>query len=186
MNRNIFLRRETPLAGILVALVLLVSVLQPRFLSPGNLQSVLLWLPLLIIVALGEMAVILTRGIDVSVGAILGLSGMLTALLLRDYPEMNVYVAGLIATAFGAILGAINGGLIAGAGTPPIVATLATLGIFRGLTFIVSSGRQVDDYQLPRSLAAWSMEGPFGWNIAPYVVWMALLTAAANADFTDV
>ncbi len=179
MINKLFQRREAPLLIILAALVTIVCLLQPRFLSPGNLQSVLLWLPLLIIVALGEMAVILTRGIDVSVGSILGLSGMMTAMALRDYPELNIYVAALLATGIGAFLGAINGGLIAGAGTPPIVATLATLGIYRGLTFVVSSGKQVDDYQLPRNLARWSIDGPFGLSITPYVVWIALVVAAA-------
>ncbi|MDX1935237.1 MAG: ABC transporter permease [Capsulimonadales bacterium] len=176
-------RRETPLAGILLLLVVAVSIAQPRFLSPENLRSILLWLPLLVIVALGEMTVILTRGIDVSVGSMLGLSGMMTAMLLRDHPEIPVPVAALFAMAAGGGLGAINGGLVAGVGIPPIVATLATLGIYRGATFLVSGGKQVDDYQLPRALAGWSSDGPFGADIVPYVVWIALLAAVAMQRF---
>lgn len=172
-------RREIPITIALFVLVLLVSVIQPRFLSTSNLQSILLWMPLITIVALGEMSVILTRGIDVSVGSTLGLSGMLVGMLLRDHPGFNIYLAAGIGIVIGAILGAMNGGLIAGAGVPPIVATLGTLGVYRGLTFVVSGGRQIDDYQLPRDLAGWSIEGPFGQNIAPWVVFVALMTAVA-------
>jgi rhamnose transport system permease protein len=183
MISHLLSRRETPIAIALVVLVMLVSLIQPRFLSTSNIQSILLWMPLITIVALGEMAVILTRGIDVSVGSSLGLSGMLVGMLLRDHPEMNVYLAAVIGIGIGAVLGAINGGLIAKADVPPIVATLGTLGVYRGLTFIVSNGKQVDDYQLPRALAGWSMDGPFGQSVAPWVVFVALGAAAFMGFF---
>ncbi|MGC4044958.1 MAG: ABC transporter permease [Armatimonas sp.] len=170
-------RRELPLLIALVALVCLVSAFQPRFLSVDNLRSVLLWLPLLTVAALGQMAVILTRGVDVSVGSILALAGMCTAVLLRDHPNMNIYVAALLSTVFGAVLGAINGGLIAFGRVPAIVATLGTLGIYRGLTFLVSKGQQVSEYELPRGLATWSNEGPGGQSLIPWVVLLALLCA---------
>jgi rhamnose transport system permease protein len=166
-------RRETPLAVILLALVVGVGVAQPRFFSPGNLQSILLWLPLITLVALGQACVILTRGVDVSVGSTLGLAGMVTAMVLRDHPGLPLLLAAGLATLVGAGLGAVNGGLIVGAKAPPIVVTLATLGIYRGLTFLVSGGRQVDDYQLPRELARWTMDGPFGLSVVPWVVWFA-------------
>lgn len=179
MRSNALSRRELPILAALVLLVVLVSTIQPRFLSRSNIQSILLWMPLITVVAMGQMTVILTRGIDVSVGSTLGLSGMLVGMLLRDHPEFNVYLTGLVGMAIGMALGAVNGGLIAGAGVPPIVATLGTLGIYRGLTFIVSGGRQIDDYQLPRAMARWSIDGPFGQTVAPWVVFMALLAAAA-------
>ena len=174
-------RREMPVFIALFVLVVLVSLFQPRFLSASNIQSILLWMPLITIVALGQMAVILTRGIDVSVGSSLALSGMLVALLLRDHPGLNVVAAAFVGIGIGAILGAVNGGLVAGARIPPIAATLGTLGVFRGLTFIVSGGRQVDDYQLPRALAAWSMEGPFHQSLVPTVVWVTAFVAALMA-----
>ncbi len=176
-------RRELPLLIALVALVGIVSAFQPRFLSVDNLRSVLLWLPLLTVAALGQMAVILTRGVDVSVGSILALAGMGTALLLRDHPNLNIYLAVLISTVFGAVLGAINGGLIAFGRVPAIVATLGTLGIYRGLTFLVSGGQQVSEYELPRGLATWSTEGPGGQTLVPWVVWLALLCAGGMMLF---
>ncbi len=169
--------REAPIAVALLLVIIAVSVVQPRFLSEGNLKSILLWIPLITVVALGQMAVILTRGIDVSVGSTMGLAGMLVAMTLRDNPHLNIYVATLLGIGIGAGLGAINGALIAGANIPPIVATLGTLGVYRGLTFLASNGRQVDEYQLPRALANWSIEGPFGQSVAPFVVFVALIAA---------
>jgi rhamnose transport system permease protein len=169
-------RRELPLAAALVVLFAAVAAVQPRFLSADSLRSILLWVPLLAVVALGQMAVMLARGIDVSVGSTLGLAGMLVAMTLRDHPGLNVGVAALLGAALGAALGAVNGGLVAVARIPAIVTTLGTLGIFRGLTFLVSGGRQVDDYQLPRALARWSMDGPFGQSV---VAWVVLIAVAA-------
>ncbi len=84
MKSNLLSRRELPIAIALVVLIGMVSIAQPRFLSESNIQSILLWMPLITVVAMGQMTVILTRGIDVSVGSTLGLSGMLVGMLLRD------------------------------------------------------------------------------------------------------
>lgn len=179
--KNLLARREL---SLLVAIILIVGVaimLQPRFASEQNIRSILLWVPLLAVAAMGQTAVIITRGIDVSVGSILGLAGMTTAILLRDYPQLGVGGAAVIGIGLGAVLGAINGGMIAFAKVPPIVATLGTLGIYRGLTFIVSGGRQVDDYQLPKDLMNWSLEGPSllskvpFLSTIPWVVWIAII-----------
>ena len=183
-------RRELPILIALVALFVGVGLYERRFWAADNLRIILDWVPLLIIVALGQMAVILTRGVDVAVGSTLALSGMATAILLRDYPNLNVYLAALLAVGFGAVLGAINGGLIAYGRVPAIVATLGTMGVFRGLTFIVSrmsvahgliiassDGKQVSEYELPRALSTWSAEGPGGQSLVAWVVIVALLAA---------
>jgi rhamnose transport system permease protein len=167
--------REFPIAMALLLLITLVSIAQPRFLSASSLQSVLLWLPLITVCAMGQMQVILTRGIDVSVGSTLALSGMIVAMLLRDNPTLNVFLAALIGMGIGSVLGGINGVLVAWARVPAIVATLATMGIYRGLTFIVSSGKQVDDYQIPRALADWTRKGAFGDQLP----WVVLIAVAA-------
>ena len=118
-------RRELPIAVALLALIVTVSIAQPRFLSESSIQSVLLWLPLIAVCAMGQMLVILTRGIDVSVGSTLALAGMLTAMLLRDHKDLNVFLAAAIGAAIGGGLGTVNGVLIAYARVPAIVATLA-------------------------------------------------------------
>ena len=170
-------RRELPILIALVALFVGVGLYERRFWAADNLRSILLWVPLLTVVALGQMAVILTRGVDVAVGSTLALAGMATAILLRDHPTLNIYLAALLAVGFGAVLGAINGGLIAYGRVPAIVATLGTMGVFRGLTFKVSEGRQVSEYELPRALSTWSAEGPGGQTLVAWVVIVALIAA---------
>lgn len=170
-------RRELPILVALVALFVGVGLYERRFWAADNLRSILLWVPLLTVVALGQMTVILTRGVDVAVGSTLALSGMATAILLRDHPNLSVYLAALLAVGFGAVLGAINGGLIAYGRVPAIVATLGTMGVFRGLTFKVSEGRQVSEYELPRALSTWSAEGPGGQTLVAWVVIVALVAA---------
>lgn len=175
-------RRELPIALALIVLIVAVSLIQPRFLSESSIQSILLWLPLIAVCAMGQMLVILTRGIDVSVGSTLALAGMLTAMLLRDHKELNVFVAAGIGAGIGAGLGAVNGALIAYARVPAIVATLATLGIYRGLAFVVSGGVQVNDYEIPKALAAWTTTGLFS-NKLPWVVLVAGLVAVLTHVF---
>ncbi len=170
-------RREWSLVVALVVVAVGATIVQPRFATSDNFRSILLWMPLLLVAAMGQTAVILTRGIDVSVGSTMGLAGMATALLLRDNPQFPVLVAAGFGMAVGAVLGAVNGGLIAGARIPPIVATLGTLGVYRGLTFWISEGRQVDEYQLPKALSEWSLSGPFGQTLVPWVVLAALVAA---------
>lgn len=177
--RKLFLRREISLVLALVAVVVVAVAIQPRFRSDDNIRSILLWMPLLLVAAMGQTAVILTRGIDVAVGSTMALSGMATAMLLRDHPSLNVYLAALVGTGIGAGLGAINGALVAGARIPPIVATLGTMGVYRGLTFWISGGRQVDEYQLPRTLSDWSLSGPFGQTLVPWVVLAAVAAGVA-------
>jgi rhamnose transport system permease protein len=138
---------------------------------------------LLLVVALGEMMVIVTRGVDLSVGSILGLAGMIVGILLRDHPGLGVGWAAVIGMGLGAGMGAVNGSLVAWCRVPPIVATLGTLGAYRGLVHIVSRGVQVDEYNLPRELGRWAIDGPFGQTIVPWLVVFALVAALAAMLF---
>lgn len=174
---QILKRREWSLVAALVVVVVGATWVQPRFATADNVRSILLWMPLLLVAAMGQTAVILTRGIDVSVGSTMGFAGMATALLLRDNPQLNVGLAALFGIGVGAFLGAVNGTLVSVARIPPIVATLGTLGVFRGLTFWISEGRQVDEYQLPKALSEWSLSGPLGQTLVPWVVFAALAGA---------
>jgi len=103
--------------GIVMFLVIVLGVtmaFQPDFLlKPINIRSILLWIPLLTVIAMGEMMVIITRGIDVSVGSILAFAGIVVGMIFRDVPGFNIYLGTLIGIALGLLLGAINGGLIA-------------------------------------------------------------------------
>jgi rhamnose transport system permease protein len=173
-------------AGTLVLLVLVAGaalVKNPHFLDAKNLNSILLWIPLLAVVGMGQMLVILTRGIDVSVGSTMGLAGIIVGMLFRDHPGLNIYAGTAIGMAIGAVLGAINGGFIAWAKVPPIIATLGTLSAYRGVVFIVSKGDQVDSNNIPDALTNWTLHGPFqiaGVTFSWLLVW-ALVAAAVTA-----
>jgi rhamnose transport system permease protein len=166
--------------GIVLFLILIVAgatAAQPRFLTPFNLRSILLWVPLLAVVSMGEMMVIITRGIDVSVGSSLALAGIIVGMIFRDFPGFNIYLGTLLAILIGLGLGALNGALIAWVRIPPVITTLGTLSAYRGLTFIVSQGRQIDPNYVPRDLIRWSQKGPFGIDLVPWVVIIAAVAA---------
>ncbi len=169
--------RELGIVIFLILIVVLVSVVEPRFLSPLNIRSILLWVPLLTCVAMGEMMVIITRGIDVSVGSMVGFTGIMIGMVFRDFPDFNIFLGTALALLLGAGLGLINGSLIAGAKVPPIIATLGTLSAYRGLTFVISGGRQIDPNDVPSSLIRWSQNGPFRFDMVPWVVIIAAVVA---------
>ena len=148
--------RELRIVLFLIAIVLLVTAVQPRFFSLFNLRSILLWVPLLTVVAMGEMMVIITRGIDISIGSILGFAGIAVGMIFRDNPGFNIYLAAVLGILIGMVLGAFNGALVAWVKVPPIIATLGTLSMYRGLTFVLSGGRQIDPNHVPSELIGWS------------------------------
>ncbi len=176
-------RREFGTIALLAVVVIAVVGRDHRFLDPTSLNSVLLWIPLLLVVGVGEMLVIVTRGIDVSVGSILGFSGIVVGMALRSNPGMNVELAALLGLGIGLALGAVNGALVAWARVPPIIATLGTLSAFRGLVFIVSHGVQVDSNTIPPALTDWSMSGPvqIGGATISWLLLIALVVAALAA-----
>ena len=169
--------RELGLIMMLVVITVVASLIEPRFADWFTLRNILLWIPLLVVVAMGEMMVIITRGIDVSVGSTLGFAAMVVGLLFIRVPDINIYLATAVAILVGATLGTLNGTLIALAKVPPIVATLGTLSTYRGLTFIISGGRQVDNKDIPQELVSWSRNGLFGLDLFPQVVLWAVIVA---------
>jgi putative xylitol transport system permease protein len=132
--------------GILLVFVLLcalLSVASPFFLTEQNIANVLRQTAINGVLAIGMTYVILTGGIDLSVGSVLALSSMVAASLVTGANPQNVGVAVLAGVGTGAVLGAVNGLLVARASIPPFVATLGMLSVARGLTFIYTDGTPV-------------------------------------------
>lgn len=129
--------REVGIIGFLVILVTIVSLRSPVFLSFDNIYDIGLDVVILAIVAVGQMMVIITGGFDISVGSGIGLAGMISALILMRNWEISPFVAILIGIAIGSLLGSINGLLVVKGKIPPVITTLGTMSIFRGLTFII-------------------------------------------------
>jgi rhamnose transport system permease protein len=134
------MRRETLLAAIVAALIVAVGLRAPAFVAPSSLIGVVTDTSFLFMLTLAQMAVLLTRGIDLSVAANLALTGMVAALVNHAQPGLPIAAIVALAVVFGAALGFCNAILIAGLGIPPIVVTLGTLAIFRGLIFVIAHG----------------------------------------------
>ena len=142
---NLLLKnRELALALIIGAMVLGIGLYAPAFVSPDNLAYVLDDTAILIMMALAQMMVILTRGIDLSVASNLALSGMISASLAQNHPELPVIAYIGLGIVCGTVLGLFNGGLISSLGIPPIAMTLGTLAAYRGLIVVYGGGNQVN------------------------------------------
>lgn len=140
--------REFLLVGIIVVLIGAFAYRAPGFASPRSLANIFNDTSILMILALGQMAVILTKSIDLSVAANLSFTGMAVAMLNAAYPAIPLPLLICAAIAIGAALGAINGFMVWKIGIPPIVATLGTLTIYRGMAFVLSGGAWVNQTQM--------------------------------------
>jgi len=169
--------REAATVVLLAIIIAIVTGIEPNFLSAFNIRSILLWVPLLTVIAMGEMMVIIIRGIDVSVGSTMGFAGIVVGMIFRDHPGFNIYLGTVLGIMIGAVLGAINGSLIAWVKIPPVITTLGTLSAYRGFVFIVSGARQIDPNYIPKELIRWSQRGPFNSQLVPWVVIIALVAA---------
>ena len=136
--------RELALAIIIALMIAGIGTYAPAFVSFGNILRVLNDTSILAMLALAQMIVILTRGIDLSTASNLALSGMISASLAQNSPDLPVIAYIAVALATGMLLGLINGSLISVLGIPPIVVTLGTLAIFRGLIVVYGGGNQVN------------------------------------------
>jgi rhamnose transport system permease protein len=137
-------RREMALLIIIAIMVTGISIRAPAFISPDNIAYVLDDTSILFMLVLAQMMVILTRGIDLSAASSLALSGMMSASLAQYNPDLPVIAYIAVGMITGAILGLINGSLIAFVGIPPIVMTLGTLAAYRGLIVVYGGGNQVN------------------------------------------
>ena len=172
--QNILKNRDAALALIVLALVVAIGVRAPVFVSPDSLVGVLTDTSFLFMLTLAQATVILTRGIDLSVAANLALVGMLSALLSRWAPDLPI--AGVIAFAVlaGAALGAVNGGIIAFIGIPPIVVTLGTLSIYRGVIFLIAGGAWLTSKDMTPAFLAFPKVSLLG---APILIVIAVLVS---------
>lgn len=173
--------REVGIAAVIVALIVVFGVLNPLFLNPENLGSIVLSVGILMILAIGQMLVIITRNIDLSVGSVLGLSAMVMGMVGRDLPQAPIYLQIIVAMGVGALAGAVNGLLVAVANVPSIIATLGTLAVFRGMTFLVSNNVQVDPEDIADEMQDLAAQGPLG---IPWLVIFAIVVVVIAWWFT--
>jgi rhamnose transport system permease protein len=172
--------RELGIVGFTGVLIAVAALVEPRFIEFENLRNILRYIPLIVVVAMGQMMVIVSRNIDLSIGSTLGFSAIVVGNLFIQHPDLPIWLAALVAGLIGAGLGAFNGLLVAWLNIPAIIATLGTLSIYRGLIFLVSGGRQVDPNHIPTELIRLSQTSPIG---IPWLVIFAALVALATFLF---
>jgi len=136
---DIFRTREMSVFVALVALVIIMSLASPYFLDTQNIFNVLRNMSTISIVAIGMTMVIITGGIDLSVGSVLAMSAMMTARLMVQY-GLNPWLAFAVGLLLGALAGGINGLIITKVQVNPFITTMGMMSIGRGLTYLFASG----------------------------------------------
>ena len=149
--RQLFARRELGLVAAIAAVVISVAAINPRVVSAPNLVALSMDAALLMIVAAGQMLVIVTRNIDLSVASVIGLAAYGSAHTLQAHPDLNVFLALLLASGIGLACGLINGLVVTLGKVPAIVVTLGTLAVFRGIDSLWTGGRQISADQVPQA-----------------------------------
>lgn len=172
--------RVATLLAILAGLFLVIWIVSPDYLSATTFSLILSSSLVLLLVSIGTMVVILTRNIDVSTGSILGLSAAVLGLSLDAGVALPVAIVLCIAT--GVLAGAFNGFLVAILGIPSIVATLGTLGLFRGLMLVLTGGKWIED--LPQGLKLLAADLGFGFSVAGLCVLAVAAAAWGILTFT--
>jgi ribose transport system permease protein len=152
------LRRLPGVAIVLALLVVGFAIAAPGFMSPPNVANVLVQSTLLLLLSLPMTLVIMTEGLDLSMGAVVTLASIVVALVSLATGSMPLGL--LAAVAVGIAFGLVNGYLVASLNIPPFVATLGTLGMAQGLALIASDGQSV--VGIPRSVSEVYLAAPFG------------------------
>ncbi len=147
MSRTLSWLKSRPYIGPLaatIAMALALSVISPRFLDANNFVNIANQITVNIILAVGMTILITSGGIDLSVGANIALTGVIVAQFFRTISDPGVInaLAGVgIGLTIGALLGLINGVIVAYLAAPPFITTLGTMSVFRGLALVLSGGR---------------------------------------------
>lgn len=161
---------------VLIVIYIVVGLIQPRWFNRNVLNTILLFMPYVLLVALGEMLVIINRNVDMSLGAIMGFCAVIAGMIFRVNPEMNLVLVCIIVMALGGALGFFNGIIINHLHLPSVIATMGTGYIFRGTFYIICRGEQIDNTSIPSYITRYSAFKNSAIGI-PYLVIFVLLVA---------
>ncbi len=164
--------RELGIVLALVALVAVTTAVNPRFLSGQSIRDLILGAAIVVVLAVGQAVVVITRNIDLSVGSVLGLSAYAVGSLLQAAPGTPVPLALLVGLGFGAVCGLVNGALVRFGNVPSLVVTLGTLYAFRGIGYFWAGGQQINADELPPAFLGFGTAGLLG---VPWLLLIALV-----------
>jgi len=172
---SIFNNIKTTEIGLIIFMILAIIFIQyqnSNFLTANNILAMLKNTSLLGILATGMTLVMLTGGIDLSVGSVLALSGMTAGVIIRDYPNTPVLLAILIGMIVGLVSGFILGLIVSKGNVLPIIASLGMMNILRGLTYLVGDNAWISANEMSDEFIALSTGDLFGIN---YLIWITLI-----------
>ena len=170
-------QRELSLVGIMVVLGGLVTLVAPQFLTISNISQVAVLASVIAVAAVGEALVVITRNVDLSVEATIGLVAYSVARMLELH-ALDATAAIAMGLGLGLVLGMINGVIVTIFRVPAIVATLGTLSIFRGLDYLVAGSHQVPLAGLPPGFTDAARDTLFG---LPYFVLVTVVIVAIGS-----
>jgi rhamnose transport system permease protein len=176
--------RDAGLWLVTLLLVVAVGIVFPQFATLTSLKGVIDDTSILILLALAQTPVILTRSIDLSVAANLALTGMCVALFNQTFPEASVAVVIILALLIGTLLGAFNGLLVWLLEVPPIVATLGTMAIYRGLVFVLCGGAWITSNKMSPAFLDFVRTNIGGFTLLSWFAAAAALLAYLGLRFT--
>jgi rhamnose transport system ATP-binding protein len=166
------------LVGAIAAIVIPVALINPRIFSAANLTAVSMDTSLLMLAALGQMLVLLTRNIDLSIASVIGLAAYMSASAIATYPAIGIPGGIAVGCAVGVLAGLFNGAIITFGRIPAIVATLATLSLFRGFDSLWAGGNQISADQVPQAWLDMTGLDIFGVKLVVIIV-VAIMFAAS-------
>jgi rhamnose transport system permease protein len=184
--------RESGIAVIVVLLAILITIRAPVFFTLTNFRDIGMDISALIIVAIAQTMVIITAGIDLSVESTLALCAMAVGTTMRANPDTPAILLVLLGIGLGALLGSVNGALVTLGKVPPIIVTLGTLSIYRGMVFVVSGGSWVNPHEVTEGVKnlAWGrvfggipLGGENVFEGIPLLIIFALVTAVVFSYF---
>lgn len=184
-NKSIAILKKYGIVFVLALMIVVISLRQPEFLSTVNIFNVLTQSSIFGIMAIGLTFVIISRGIDLSVGSVLALSGVVMASvsqvsgaagkLFPGIPMMPLAASLAAALVIGGLCGAFDGWLVAKTSIPPFIATLGMMNIARGLALIYTGGKPVSN--LNPSFGAIGGNA-FGFLPVPVIIWIVVVVIA--------
>ncbi len=176
MLRNMNIREYShyfrKLASVLslLLIVMILTILSPHFMTAENFLSIGLQMSVIAIMAIGQVWIIIAGGIDLSVGSIMALAGVVTTMLIAD--GTNMVLAAMAGIVVGSGCGLLNGFLTAVGKLPPFISTLGMMGIARGVTLIITKG--VPIFGLPADFAVLGNGRLFGVLPIPVLITICL------------
>lgn len=164
----------------LIGLMVLAAIITPSLFSFPALISMLRNNAVYVFLAIGMMVILVTGGIDLSVGSTLALSGVVCTSLMSSHMDVPAVVWVLLSIVIGAICGAFNGFVVGYLKVVPMIATLGTMYIYRGFAFLLSGGQWWFPHQISQPYQDWAAKSIAG---VPAILWIAAVVFIGAAWF---